>query len=343
MRIVFYLLILSVLVFIGCNNSNHPVVYSFVRKNVQREIIDLDYQLLNVQDVFICSDNIVFFDNKSDTLFYCLDLVDFKCIKRFGVIGKGPNEFIYPVIDAMGSFNDSIYVTDKYKVKYLNYEGMLHDEYSILPFKLMPVNNLKILNDSTYMVSSISQKDSNRSLFLVNSKKRSFEEYGRLPEIMNPVMSSDSYNSEILTNNITVNQKTNQVAVLYSYLPVLQVYSGEKVNEKTLYSYEKQVLLNFYGKRKDYNSIYSYYTDIDSNERYIIGLYIGRKIGELKKMRETDIMCYLHVWDWDGNPLCEIPINSAISHIVIDENDNVYMVNPFIAENLYKLSLSNLN
>lgn len=324
------------LLLIGCHNNFKWATFSFVRKEVPYEKIGLDTLLLNVQDLFIWRNSIVFYDNKRNPAMFCLDLDSFKMHMQFGDKGRGPNEFSHPIVDAMGCYNGRIFVTDEFKVKLIDDTGAIVRKPYLLPFELLPVNGLQVLNDSTFLVSTIPAVDKSSFLYLVDSRNLKFKEIGHFPGIGK----ENGFYGELLSNQVTVNRNTGQIAVLYSYLPVLQVYNIDGVREGVLDCFDAKEIIGVANSPDKFDNLVSSYLDVTSNENYIIGLYFGKKISELKLIREEDFECFLHVWNWNGQPLFEIPVDQAISHVVVDSKNNVYLINPFLGNKMFKLQLN---
>ncbi len=334
MKNLIFLLFASLL--IGCHHNDNWDTFSFVRKEVPYENIDLDSLLWNVQDLFIWRNSIVFYDNKRNPAMFCIDLDSFKMHMQFGNKGRGPNEFSYPVVDAMGCYNGRIFVTDEFKVKFIDDAGIIDSKPRLMPFELLPVNGLQVLNDSTFLVSTSPSVDDFAFLYLVDSRNRKFKEIGQFPGIGK----ANGFYGELLSNQFTVNRNTGQIAVLYSYLPVLQVYNIDGVWEGVLDRFDTKEMIGVANSPNKFDSLMSSYLDVTSNENYIIGLYFGKKISELKLTKEDDFECFLHVWNWNGQPLFEIPVNQAISHVVVDSKNNIYLINPFLGNQMYKIQLN---
>jgi hypothetical protein len=124
---------------------------------------------------------------------------------------------------------------------------------------------------------------------------------------------------------LTANQNEQKVAICTNYAGILQIYDCKTLPEVQLL---KEHFL-FPADYEDRNGHFAPnsktrwgYLAIDSNDKYIFALYSG-----MNQVENPDGIFLrsniIHVFDWNGNPVCQLSVNRRVMSICVDDS-NLY-------------------
>ena len=163
---------------------------------------------------------------------------------------------------------------------------------------------------------------------------------GTLPPKMNEQI-SDFVHAFAYWGRLTTNSKENRVAICTNYAGIIQIYDCTKsdailIKEHSLFlaNYEENA-----GQFAPTPKTRWGYLSLDSNDNYIFALYSGlHQAGNYAEAGAVLRSNRIHVFDWNGNPVCQLLLDRKVKMICVD-NFSLYGYD----ENNEDIVIANLN
>jgi hypothetical protein len=247
---------------------------------------------------------------------------------KFGRTGEGPGE-VLQCVDILPEENQRIGIYDLQKQTLLdfNIDSVVKLKEQCQPDVLMkkvPLFPLSVgrLNAHTYVALGLMSGMKRFVLIDENGEVISME--GDLPEKklgkINDVVHSFAY-----WGRLTTNMKKNRIAICTNYAGMMQIYEYRK--EKIELIREHRLFLADYTENDGNFAVTAQtrwgYLSIDSNDKYIFALYSGLNQNE-NPDGSFAVSSVIHVYDWEGNPVCRLASNRKLQMICIDNDFNLY-------------------
>jgi len=318
-----------IVVIAACNKPNDKKFKKFP------QTIDLDAQSINSKsfqsmNIVGLVDSIIVLNTGpySDSIFYLFNKNKFSFIKEAGKKGKGPGELTHASIRGnINKQNGTIFVGDRSKLKLFRYslDGVLNNKnaspevYIELPNNFSHANEVIVVNDSIIIGTGMP----NYGICVLNKKGEIINKFGRLPEKPDEIKALKHIS--LYNQRFTFNKKQNKFAIGFTSFDSLNCYnlSGEVVFKQTGPDFIES----------DYKTVYkrdekTTYWSLESDDKYIYGLYSGKKKYEIPSNANTlkDVKLFhpknIHIFDWQGNPKLKVKLDKPIVDFVIDKKTN---------------------
>ncbi len=273
-------------------------------------------------------------------VFMVFSIPDYKLIKSFGELGKGPGEFQFPslVKDESGEFLCFIYE------KAFNNLYALNKDLEILELPIELQKGKKSINDKQiYGLSSndfvyVESIKMGKAIFRINSKNDTIN----TTHLKNLAFSNKHKNWAAYIGDFGVNGKKNRLVFAYKYFKRLVFFD---LKNKT----SKVISFDLPSKTKKGNAVSmmspsntTHYWGLSSNDKYVYILYSGRTpIDVSKELNKSSGYIYVEKFDWNGNPINKYKLDHWGYFCVNQEENTIYLASitdeyPFVS---YKLPI----
>lgn len=290
-----------------------------------------------------CIDSFLIFSTRNtDTYYSIYSTHNFTHIGNYISKGMGANEMIninHPAFLKMEGNNAILYIYDnqKHKLRSLNITESSINNYSILEDKIELKSGLLNkfmypINDSTYFFHGfdIEQKNEYYALYNKNIKQL---------DILNNTYNSSLQNigNVFLYNTFKCFNEEKQ-----KYVTAMQFFNQINIYDYTQKESPYSLIIGNYVsnlrevENKEMPDKMEHYQDLVCTEKYILALYAGctRKDWAFSENLHVKI----HIFDWNGNPICQLLINEKIAKIAYDEKLNL-LYGMTLEEDVYKYNM----
>ena len=176
--------------------------------------------------------------------------------------------------------------------------------------------------------------------------KKDKNEFGYYPKIDRLSNNKDRVN--VLFSKALINKNDGSMfAVLYDKIPLLRIFTkdGELRKELLLKNGQNSPLayLNEKLNESELNELTLNYLKVKATNNFIYGLYSGKTHAELRtsERRVSDYGYYIHVWDWDGNPIAEYELPDPVFGFAVTNDDkHVFCSSLLEDDKLYMFDLT---
>ncbi|MGM0505459.1 MAG: BF3164 family lipoprotein [Bacteroidota bacterium] len=282
----------------------------------------------------------VSYRNAGDDYLYFFNKSTYEPILSTGKRGKGPKELTNPIRFLINHKKKCLWVFDLGKrkiwefnidslIKYPNYKP---HQYMDISTEMGMVYELTSLGDTIVMGDG---KGNSLVKFAFNDGK-TIKDYGT--EHVKKGNKSERAYSKTLRKKMCVNEEHNRLILGYRYYNRLSVLNNKG-----------ELLWSITGKDKfkprfkglsPTDSKVAYFTTV-SFDNYILGLYSGRKVGEIEGGKLNPIYAEtIHVFNIDGEVLGKLNLDREIYFMALDRENNKIIGfepdedNPFVIYNL---------
>ena len=324
--------------------SKHVVVTSFP-KHFNLDGHKLNLKLYGVEEVAIIDTFLLGFDiDGTDKFIKVYSTENYKYLGDIISQGRGPNELLTVLtqnqyyIDSAGCH---LWITEETlfsKIYLLNITKSLTTGSTVFDtsfvLKHNPVAYKYYINDSIIIGFDYNKE-----------KQITYVKYNMIQQKIiseRNIFDKDFFNKEHRNafafdiSNIKPDSLNKIAGASYS-LNNIYVIDLELKNSLTINVEQKN--RSIYDIIKDGNDLYTYH-DIVVTNNYIFALYIDKTSKDIFS-KETNSGVEVHVFKWDGKPVCKILIDENIWGISIDSNQNtLYGYTPF--EDVYRYDLINI-
>lgn len=326
--------------------SSNPHLFSTFPKTEEllfKEIIE--YKEGIPQRFFLIDSTLIInnFNKNIKYFFYNYHLNTGEFSKGYVAKGRGPNEAIGGFCS--GIHNDTLWLFDATlkKVLFMTIADALHEnniDISIYPldknyYKIALIENLQVLVNGDWNSKFKIQKIDLRT----NKNIYEFGEF--IGEIVNVPMEGlkDAYQAFIYTK-----PSSEKMALAYRFTDVLEIYDLQNTDNYKMIQGPAgfDINLNFNTSRG-----YAYFAkDKDTRKAFIAGSVTSKYIylaysGQIREDEDWNNAKYIHIYDWDGNPIKQLKLDRYITSFVVSgDNKIIYAFdshNGFIVES--KLNL----
>lgn len=336
MKLYLSTIFLCFIVSISCKNSR---VYKNQIKYVKNiETINLEGQSINIKNIFepnsiVIKDSfLIILDSKSEYCFHIFNANTFKPVAQFGRKGRGPDEFMDPVIinEVVNTYSPERYISVfdrvRRRLSYIYLSELLGTfDYKIkselLPTEMLKVSNIIFKNDSTALY--IPHEEGNPGRFSIyNFKNESLVYTPYLPTLGFKVHQNNLY-PIYATSSFCTNKSKNKFVAIPALLGELDFYtlSGKYIHTTVIE--RRQEIRNAKNAELLFNipGVYYYFSNLVSVDDQIYALILRKEYPEFSSVSNSNI----YVFDWDGNPLVCFSLDREISHMAYDPNSKSFI------------------
>lgn len=290
-------------------------------------------------------------NNRSDTIFRVFSLPKFKYLGWFGMIGKGPNEFVVP--PQMRNYQGTIQLAGVSKILFINLsDGIVNNKFKVergytVPGKIHPLNDVFTLNDNkfygiTYSEGTESAQERNELVFFDYNTYKTGSTIN-FPRSLHKGLPLESF---LYYKFIAVSPKNDKFAFFYYQYPLIRIFDKYAKLQKEIWvdGLPKQIILkNLMNARKsNLGFACGYYGKVIATEKYLYAMFCndkGIKLndgGNYSYGKELIGNPELHVFSWEGEPVYRIQLRKGISAFELSKDERyLYSTDLNINDKIY--------
>ncbi|HCY01430.1 MAG TPA: hypothetical protein DG754_14935 [Bacteroidales bacterium] len=314
-----FLICVNLILLISCkNNTTHNSL-----KTYEEKVTSINHESFCPSFLIYLKDHLLLINNDRDTIFELVDLKT-KTVKKFGLRGRGPNEFLY-ISDAYSDdYKEVVTIVD---VNSKNVYSISYDD--ILNCDLANAKQLKLPTSIT--ISTMIRITSNGWVYgdltgdamvmqlAKNGNVLKFDHQPKLPYSLNQNTKAYAYYSAIAYNSAL-----NKTIVALRYFPYVYILNEDGTLYKTIKTTEKYEVPIFKNNSllpSASSMIYCWEVHTTEKHIYIGNAGITQAEFEQDELNGTSILVY----DWDGNQISEIKTDFAFANLAFDfKNKKIY-------------------
>ena len=262
-----------------------------------------------------------------DNFCHIFDEKDYSHITSFTNRGNGPED----VLQAMDMYvvnKDSIWLfdTDKREVTLWGYNE--HERVVVRKEAYRMKEDMILSANCTWYSDSVfyfTDKSGNNRVLKCNKDGIVTERIGSIPSIKpnkrigNGIL-AQAWNGYIKCNPL------NQIMVVASQLgDVIEIYNLKEGTRHVLYGPHGEPVYEISPNGFAIPSGIMGYSDLEITDRYIYAVFHGRSFKDIIKDPQgtPDGGEYIHVYDFNGNPICRLILDHSIYGIDVDEENGI--------------------
>jgi hypothetical protein len=345
---------LSLLFIISCSKNEKLKISEIkgfpIEKSIDHINIKTPPVLFNVGQLLLIDSILVTFDLKADTIIRAFLLPNFKYLGALIKRGRGPGEeifvdpFVSPLTDRSFLYKSSTNIKIA-KIELDNLNLKIESNEIKLPGSLINFQHLFKLNDSLTYGWDPSQEGV-KEFISYDHKTNNVKAFGPdYPRIIKNVPSK--FRPTLFSKIITVKPDKKSFASVYEKFKILRIYNFDGSVKKEVQflnsvRFPKEIVENHF-KNVDPKRLMIHYQKIKSTNNFIYALYSGRPLSIIPRDQRSmpNICNEIHVWNWDGDPICKLILDKDIASFEISKDDS-YIIgySLFELDILYKYNLN---
>jgi|GEM_PF-1510512 hypothetical protein len=288
-------------------------------------------------------------DNNTKEIFQFFDLSNFSKVASFGNKGEGPGEVSTPAFINHNSFIDN----DRFE--YLDWGRKTLSVYSLeqilstdepvsvkeymLPPKIISVQRAVFLEDNTVIGIGGIRDGKLVKASMTNDSVLAVTPYTPLQE--NALeYATVGY---IYTGEITINKEKEEIVVIMPRFKMIEFYDYNlNLLRDVRFEENPKTLLGENGSSARSETM-RYYNDLAISGEHIYALYLGNELGSYRAGEEIK-NSEIHIFDWEGNPIKKLALNTNLSRIAVDKkNGRIFGISAYDNSVEYPLVYFNLD
>ncbi len=348
MKYVFFLLTMSHLVFFtSCQTEFTSDIKVIQIENIPSESPNVNHLLTNVLDpvdLNFIGDNVIYQDQRSDSIFTVIDSKNLKKITSFGLLGRGPNEFantsIFGRNNVKGNSKKLVAFNSNDRRLY-HLQLLLNEDIGLADFDYSPISQplLKIqhvfqdfvfveeedkvvfVDDMNYLIQEIeiSTGRINKLVDFANEEKEAL------------LAAPEKNMAGVLSTRIGYHKNRRKYVLIANTLGYVQIYNNDFGLENMVSLNESlSVKARRYISTIDEPIVYTLDLAIGKNEIFI--LYINETFQKLALM-QNDIESRILIFDFNLELLQVLSLNYFVVNIALDEGNGRLFAHALSADN----------
>ena len=305
------------------------------QQKITNEIFEVREAQMLVKDSFLIMTNI-----SGENLFLIFSLPDFKLVKSFGKMGRGPDEFQFPRLIPADTDDCICYIYESAN----NNISTLNNDLSLtkLPFKLADAQTKRMMNDK--QVVSLSPNEfvyaesvkSGKAIFDFKVSPDSVQH----KNIFN-LSFSDAYKSWVsYIGDFGVNAEKQRAVYAYKYFKRLVFIDFEKNTSRTLVFNPDEAKNKKAPSGLGPENI-TYYWGMSAQKDFVYVMYSGRAPVEvLKEARKNIHYIFVEKFDWNGNPVAKYKLDRWGYFCADEQRNKLYVASTYDAEPFFEFDLN---
>ena len=303
MRSIYYLMFFGSILFTACKTEPvFPIEETITLELMPLQGITCPFRL-EVKNPFLIVQN----NQRTDSLFHIYDLNNHKLKSTFGVIGRGPNEFLYPVLYRTQLSDVAIidwhndFLTYKFSI---DEEGTAVLQETKLPNYIYGIANSGFINDTLLVVDDFISSPNLHILSFNDELPKKSWQYGD-PTIMNRFIDA---------NQGTVYANNSRIVFCYGLKKQIDFMDIDLNHIKRVeFSYTPVAI----SEQNQSDAAVTYSTGY-LGKRYFYALFHGVPLKEYRDLSFRGSI--LEVFDLDGNPVIKYHFDhTSPDFFVVDE------------------------
>ena len=312
------------------------------------DVIDLKGEQIIVDDLIfrpsevemVINDNIMVMKSRTqDGMFALLSLPDLQYIKSFGIIGNGPDEFMFPHLCKNTDPNIVATVVETTNGKI----------YDISTDGIMTPNNIKIPKEKSSRMTNgehpglmsdtilyyAANSSTGKSVFTIG-KTDSIQ----VSEIQNLALDPKRKGWANYIGDFAINKEQTRMVYAYKYFKLVRFFDLEHNTVRTINFEREEFDESTQYKINGLDANVTHYWGISASEKYVYILYSGRTPYQVGSDNNKGNY-YIHVekYDWNGQPIAKYKLDKW-GYFTVDEEDNfLYLVSTNDDSSFFKYKL----
>jgi hypothetical protein len=260
--------------------------------------------------------------SSTDTIFYLYSLPNLKLVESFGLKGQGPNEYLYPRMSSGQLKQVHIYDNGKRKFQTVQISENGHNlknERTLNTYKIF--NSFGQVEDSLFCMKEETPNHIGLMLYSITSSE---------PKLLSSFQIKANNKGRSSENDFHVTVNNRNITVAYLHEKKVEFY---EINDKN--EFQKK---NVHSDGQALNPNKFHYTDIVSSDNFVYALYHG--VHEYDDFQDISVST-VEVFDKNGKSEAKLKLNKFVNRIIVDnDGKNLYAINPFEADYVYKYNLN---
>lgn len=341
--------LISLLVFASCGKSkltNADKTITFDKPiTLKLDSIKVAPVLLEEQRIVVAGNYLMTIGIRRDTLFRVFRLDDFRYLGAFGMLGKGPMDFNYPIMSGFRADGSDFTIMDMETVRKFRMEetpGLKIKPVVINRFRrpegFSEFNDGMVINDT--LVAGTFALRSEKELVWFNPLKDSRGFLYDYPNLMENVPAGAF--GHLFTKHVDISPDKKIIAFAYDWFPCIRIINPIS-NKSTLLrintGFEQNPKPNFTPQTVNIIELTGFYQRICVSNKFIIAYLQIQKLtlekeNELKmnRLREPE----MHIFNTNGKPIARIILKDWMNIFTIDEEHNrILFLNPMVENYVY--------
>ena len=280
----------------------------------------------------------------TETFFHIFDKTDYKHIASFGIRGEGPEEVLQGMNIRYVS-TDSIWTLDSNKRQICRWKfspidkEIIREETIQLTSQLQSPLDFLLYDDATFLIPDYSGKN---RLHRVNSQGDIIESIGNIPVRNSVKKEAQPALAQAWRSFIDYHPKKHILVTATQLGDVIEIFNQNTGTHKKLYGPQKEPIYQYSSKGNAIPTGIMGYSDILVTDCYIYAVFHGQTFKEIinSQGNSEDGGHYIHVFDFNGNPVCKYILDYAIYGIHIDEeNGTIWATNVNSDDQIVKFTI----
>lgn len=349
----FFLIMLT-----SCGQHKSSVEGGFLMEmtNIKLDSIKIPPVLFKERKIVSNDDFLVSINIDSDTIFRVFAFPDFKYLGAFGSKGKGPDDYDFPNISTLNFDRNGLVTADRRELRILevtNFKSLINDSLIFKtrikkPGRLLRTNYDFLLSENSFCGVEI--LDAQKQLICYNNVTNEITHMFDFPTYSDEEFPETAL-ANLYTRRTGISYDKSKIALLYGRFPMLNIYnvnSGEVITSVLDKApSQKEVRVGANQRTVNGAELISYYSSIQTTDKYIYGLYQARERFVLEKVTGsgnvgtrnlTDLE--LHIYDWEGQAIMKIKLEPWMTVFTPAMNDELLIfVHPEVEDKLYLINI----
>ncbi len=305
------------------------------RQKITNTIFEVRETQILVIDSFLIMNN-----SFSENLFLIFSLPDFKLVKSFGKMGRGPDEFQFPRLVPSNTDHCLCYIYESAN----NNIYILNNDLSItkLPFKLADAQTKRMMNDK--QVASLSPNEFVYTESVKQGKAlfdfKVFPDSVQRKNIFN-LSFSDAYKSWVsYIGDFGVNAEKQRAVYAYKYFKRLVFIDLENNTSRTLVFNPDEAKNKKAPAGLGPENI-TYYWGMSAQKDFVYVMYIGRApVDVMKEAQKNNHYIFVEKFDWNGNPVAKYRLDRWGYFCADEQRNKLYVASTYDAEPFFEFDLN---
>ena len=274
-----------------------------------------------------------------DGLFTLLSLPDLQLINKFGNIGRGPDEFMFP--NLCRNTEPGILATVV--------EATNGNIYNVLPDGTLRPNKIKMPKSGgspfgageypSLMTETLlyyaANSPTGKSVFTVSGI-----DSVQIREIQNLALDPRRKGWGNYIGDFTINIEQTRMVYAYKYFKIVKFFDLEHNTVRTLNFEREEFDESTQYQANGLDNNITHYWGICAGEKYVYMLYSGRTPGQVwTDNKKENFYIYVEKYDWNGQPIAKYKLDQW-GYFTVDEKNNIlYLVSTNDDDPFFKYQL----
>lgn len=295
-------------------------------------------EIIKPQQLLVKNKYLITKNDRKDSVFMIFELPDLKCISAFGVIGRGPDEFVYPP-EIIETEEDSIlfyiYELNNEKIYKVNLKSLKPEYYLSLPKHNKGFDSKQIVFINNKKAIYVSNTSKSKMIYTFN--KDSLQQGKELLDLAIPGIKG-SWTTYI--GDFGVNMYYGRIAYAYKYFKRIRILD---INSMT----ERHIVFDAEELTEGQNDIatleptnVTHFWGMSPKKEAFWMLYSGRTPVDVQRdNRNNNKYIFVEKYDWNGNPLKRYRLDDWGYFCVDNQDKTIYLASTASVYSMLKYNI----